>query len=311
MGISRGIIREIATVEVTLEDEQGRRGHGEAVGIAYAGETPETMIADIEGIRDQLKCGIGRENLCKLLPYGGARNALDCALWDLESRVSLRSSWERAGIADFRPLRTAYTLGLMDETALREAAVDYGGFTTLKIKTDAVRGVDPVAIVREACPQARLLVDPNSSWSPGLLARWMPRLAELNVALLEQPVHPEESAAIASLATEIPIAADEAFTDTASIDALVGAYQVLNIKLDKTGGLTEALRAARYGQSLGFRLMIGCMAGSSLSMAPAMVVGQLCEFIDLDGPLLQADDCSFPIRYEGDLINLPDERLWR
>jgi L-alanine-DL-glutamate epimerase-like enolase superfamily enzyme len=264
--------------------------------VDYAGETQATLIAQLEAVRDRIEAGVSRAQAQVLLPSGGARNALDCALWDLQAKQSGVPAWQAAGLDSCRPVETAYTCGMMDEAALRQMARD--------------RSLDPVRIVHEELPQSRLIVDPNEAWGEAELRRFAGSFQALNVALLEQPVAAGEDDILRGLNLPVPVAADEAFDDRANLAALAGKYQVLNIKLDKTGGLTEALACARSGLAQGYRLMIGCMAGSSLSMAPAVLVAQLCDFVDLDGPLLQAGDVANPIGYLEGRIGAPTPVLW-
>jgi L-alanine-DL-glutamate epimerase-like enolase superfamily enzyme len=308
--IARDTAHDIACLQLRLSDLAGRSGRAEAIGVDYAGETLDTMRADIEAVRGRIEAGASREALQALLPAGGARNALDCALWDLEAKQRGVPVWRLAGLPEPAPRATAYTFGIMGEAALREAVRAHPGFRVLKVKTDRDRGLDPVRIVHEEAPQARLILDANASWGASDIARHAPQLAALGVALLEQPVDPRDDDCLRGLVLPVPVAADEAFIDRASLPELVGKYQVLNIKLDKTGGLTEALACAREGLAQGFRLMVGCMVGSSLSMAPATLVAQQCDFVDLDGPLLQSADCDHPIAYRDGMIGVPAPELW-
>jgi len=297
-------------VHVVLTDEAGLRGRGEAVGVDYAGETQGTMVAQLEAVRGRIEAGLSLAQAQILLPSGGARNALDCALWDLQAKQTGVAAWMAAGLDGCQPVKTAYTCGMMDEAALRQMARDHAEHVWIKVKTDRDNGLDPVRIVHEELPHARLIVDPNESWSEADLLRFAGSLTGLNVALLEQPVNAHDDEILRSLDLPVPVAADEAFDDLANLPALAGKYQVLNIKLDKTGGLTQALACARDGRAQGYGLMIGCMAGSSLSMAPAALVAQLCDYVDLDGPLLQAEDVADPIVYLNGAMCAPTPALW-
>ena len=308
--ISRITETQTDCVHVVLTDAEGHRGRGEAIGVDYAGETQATMIAQLEAVRDRIEAGVTLAEAQVLLPSGGARNALDCALWDLQARQSGVPAWQAAGLGGCHPVETAYTCGMMDETALRQMARDHADHGWIKVKTDRDRGLDPVRIVHEELPRARLIVDPNEAWGEAELRRFAGSFQALNVALLEQPVAAGEDDILRGLNLPVPVAADEAFDDRTNLSALAGKYQVLNIKLDKTGGLTEALACARAGLAQGYRLMIGCMAGSSLSMAPAVLVAQLCDFVDLDGPLLQEGDVANPIGYLEGRIGAPTPALW-
>jgi L-Ala-D/L-Glu epimerase len=308
--ISRGVETAAHCVHVTLTDEHGHSGRGEALGVNYSGETPETMLAQVHAVSQAVQRGLTREQLALLLPAGGARNAIDCAMWDLQAKQTGVPAWQRAGLKSLKPIETAYTFGIMEEAELRRMAATRSKLTTIKIKTDGLRGLAPVRVLHEALPHARIIIDPNQGWTPELLHRFNPDFRALNVALLEQPLPVDGDEALAGMKLSVPVAADESFTDAASIAALAKRYQVLNIKLDKTGGLTEALIAAHTGLRAGLRLMVGCMAGSSLSMAPAALVAQLCDFCDLDGPLLHSTDVPHALVYEGSTMSPPTPALW-
>jgi L-Ala-D/L-Glu epimerase len=312
--ISRGTEYDVQCIHVVLTDTYGRVGRGEAIGVSYAGETVDSMTAQICNVATMVEQSESpnelRAQLAKALPAGGARNALDCALWDLAAKQTGMSAWRAAGLREFKAVETAFTLGMMDEAELRLSAAAAKQHTVLKIKTDLNQGIDPVRIVHEQAPHAKLIVDPNQAWSAGTLLRNADALSAMNVVLLEQPLAVDDDEALRNLRLPIPVAADEAFVDSDSIPSFIGKYQVLNIKLDKTGGLTEALKATLVGKQHGFKLMVGCMEGSSLSMAPGMIVAQLCEFVDLDGPLLQAADCAHAMRYEWSRVEPPTPALW-
>jgi L-Ala-D/L-Glu epimerase len=308
--ISRVTHYSVPCIQVKLTDERGYVGRGEAVGVDYAGESPETMIMQLETVRDIIESGVTLVSLQPLLPHGGARNAVDCALWDLMAKQSDVPAWKAAGLKEFEPRATAFTFGIMDEAALRETARRFTHFPLLKVKTNFELGLDPVRIVHEEVPDARLIVDPNQAWGANELRRFAPDFEHLKVAILEQPVAVGDDKILRQISLPVPIAADEAFQDRSDIAGFAGKYQVLNIKLDKTGGLTEALACAHLGREHGFGIMVGCMVGSSLSMAPAMIIAQLSDYVDLDGPLLQADDVDHPIAYKGGMISPPTPALW-
>jgi L-Ala-D/L-Glu epimerase len=308
--ISRETQTVIDCVHLTLTDEAGNCGWSESIGVDYAGEMPADIIAALEAARSRIEAGVTLAEAQSFFPAGGARNALDCALWDLEAKRSGVPAWRTAGLTHFQPRPTAFTLGMMDEEALRLAAVEHQDFAFLKVKTNRERGLDPIRIVHEAAPNARLIVDPNESWAEAELRRYAGELEALNVALLEQPVDHEDDEVLRHISLPVPVAADEAFDDRTSFAKLAGKYQVINIKLDKTGGLTEALACAHQGLREGYRLMIGCMAGSSLGMAPGALVAQLCDFVDLDGPLLQSGDVAAPMLYEKGMMAMPTPALW-
>jgi L-alanine-DL-glutamate epimerase-like enolase superfamily enzyme len=285
-------------------------GRGEALGVSYHGETVDSMLAQIAGVANEIAHGISRDDLQSLLPAGGARNALDCALWDLEAKRTGRRVWELAGIGSVSPLVTDYTLSLDTPASMARAAAAVPQYTLLKLKLDGSGDVDRVAAVRVARPDVRIIVDANQSWKVEHLDEVIPKLAELGVELIEQPLPVGRDAALTGFRSPIPLCADESCQTRLSLPSVLGKYQFINVKLDKTGGLTEALALAREAQSQSLKLMVGCMAGSSLSMAPAFTVGQLCTFADLDGPLLCSTDVSHPIRYQGSRMYPPERALW-
>ena len=304
-------------VLVTLTDRAGRSGRGEAAGVDYDGETPERMLQQIHGVAERLAergpagaAGFSGELLLTLLPKGGARNALDCALWDLRAKQAGVPAWKLAGLAAPQPLLTAVTIGLCDETTLRRRLRALRTWPLLKLKLDAQRHLDVVRIAREEHPGARLIVDANQAWSRPLLERLLPPLAALGVELVEQPLPQGADADLDGLASPIALAADESCRDRQSLAALVGRYQHVNLKLDKSGGLTEALAMVREARRLGLGLMVGNMCGSSLAMAPAFLLGQHCRYVDLDGPLLQRQDRQHPLRYDNGWVMPPEAALW-
>lgn len=299
-----------SVIVVTLEDGHGRCGRGEAAGVDYDGETPASMVAQVEATAERLESLSDLQTLQRLLPRGGARNALDCALHDLRARQTGIPTWRSVGLKGLEPLTTTLTLGLCDEAALRRKAREARNFPLLKLKVDADRHLDVVRIVREEHPTARLLIDANGAWSRELLERLLPRLAELGVELIEQPLAQGDDAALAGLRSPIPLAADESCRDRASLPDLVGRYQFVNIKLDKCGGLTEGLALAREAARRGLGLMVGNMCGTSLAMAPAFLIGQACSYVDLDGPLLQREDRNHPMLCRDGLLQPPDSLLW-
>ncbi len=308
--ISRETLYAVRCIQVTLSDTKGNRGNGEAVGVDYAGETPEILIEQLIAAQAQIEDGVSIDALQSLLPAGGARNALDCALWDLRAKQSGTAAWITAGLQHMAPRPTAVTFGIMTDQDLRRMAAHYAHFPLLKVKTDRDHGIDPVRIVHEVAPSARIILDPNQAWGEAELTKYNHQLPNFGVVLLEQPVAIDADDILDHLRLTVPVAADEAFNDRFDISRLGNRYQVLNIKLDKTGGLTEALACAHQARQAGLGLMVGCMIGSSLSMAPATIIAQYCDFVDLDGPLLQAADCDFPIQYENGMIYPPQPELW-
>ena len=292
----------IECVMVTLTDELGRSGRGEAYGIDYRGETIESICQQIDANRELIEAGIDRQALGQRLPAGGARNGLDCALWDLHCRCSQRSVWEETGITPKPSVDTAYTIGIVGPEHAGELAIKFRDYQTIKIKTDRHGSLDTIANVRRLRPDARIIIDANQSWDWQGFTQFETRLIELDVALVEQPLPSGQDGCMADYHGPLKIAADESVQGSADLDNLVDKYDVINIKLDKTGGLTEALCLARRALKLGFGLMVGNMCGSSLAMAPAYVIAQLCDYIDLDGPLLQTEDVHAPLIYSAGRI---------
>ncbi|WP_343883260.1 dipeptide epimerase [Rhodanobacter caeni] len=295
---------------VELTDEEGRTGRGEAQGVYYRHDTPSTMQAQIEALRAPVEAGIDRQALQKLLPAGGARNALDCALWDLEARRSGKPVWQLAGLDEPKPLRTTYTLGAEEPEAMAEAAKAYADARAIKLKlTDDGRSAERVLAVRQARPDVWLMVDANQGFTRESFARLLPTLDQARVDVVEQPFPVGKEDWLDGLDRPIRIAADESVQDRRDLKKMVGRVDVINIKLDKCGGLTEALAIAGEARALGFELMVGNMGGSSLAMAPAFVVGQLCDVVDLDGPISLIDDYTPSVVYEDGSVWCP-EAVW-
>ena len=286
------------------------RGQGECEPQDYYGETVESVIAQIESARQRIEAGITRVDLLACMPPGAARNAIDCAMWDLEAKRSGRSAWEIAGLEP-RTVVTDFSLSLDAPEAMHRRALRYRDWPILKIKLGGGDvDVERVRAVREAAPKARLTVDANESWTIGQLERDAPVLRTLGVELIEQPLPAKADAALRGCQPGIPLCADEACHTRASLDRIRGLYQFVNIKLDKTGGLTEALALAREARARGLRLMVGCMTGTSLATAPALIVASLAEYVDLDGPLLLAADRDPPVPYAGAMISPAPPALW-
>lgn len=302
-------LTEVETVQVHLRDAE-QSGHGEALGVFYHGEGIDSILEQLEAVRSRLLRGITRQDLDGLLPPGGARNAVDCALWDLEAKRAGRRVWELAGIPSTKVLTTAFTLSVDTPATMAERAAAAAKYSLLKLKLDGGEDLERVAAVRSARPDVDLIVDANQAWGERQLRAFTPRLHELGVKLIEQPLPATADASLGDFASPVPLCADESCQTSASVPSVAGKYQYVNIKLDKTGGLTEGLRLAKAAQAQGLKLMVGCMAGSSLSMAPGFVVGQLCSFVDLDGPLLATYDLPRGIRYDGSRMSAPEAALW-
>jgi L-Ala-D/L-Glu epimerase len=272
-------------VVVTLRDGP-YRGRGEASGVYYLKDDPPKIVAAIEAHRAQIERGIDRESLQKLLPPGGARNAVDCALWELEAARAGRTVWELAGLRAVNPLVTTFTLGADEPAVMAEGARKVLHARSLKLKLTGELDIDiaRVRAVRAARPGAWMGVDANQGYQIDALNSLIPVLVEANVSLLEQPLARGREADLQGYVSPVPIAADESVLGLADVPGLVGRFDVVNIKLDKCGGLTEALAMARKAHELGLKVMVGNMVGTSLAMAPGFVVGQLCDIVDLDGP---------------------------
>jgi L-alanine-DL-glutamate epimerase-like enolase superfamily enzyme len=295
--ISRATYTHSDVIIVTLQDGQFI-GRGEAAGVDYHGETPDSMISQIEAVRARIEAGITRAELLQLLPIGGARNALDAALWDLEAKRTGRRAWQLAGVGITRDIASAVTIGIRSIDAYEKAARELAQFHWLKIKVSADRPLECVQAVRRGAPNSRLIVDANQALDVRTVYELGPRFAELRVDLLEQPVPVNGDDELEAGRSPIPICADEAIDTIADLERLKTRYDFVNIKLDKTGGLTAALELAHAARAAGLRLMVGCMVTGSVGMAPGMVLAQLCEVVDLDGPLLQAQDWPHPIQYD-------------
>jgi L-alanine-DL-glutamate epimerase-like enolase superfamily enzyme len=300
---------EADTVVIELTDG-GLTGRGEAMGVSYHGETPETIVEQLTNVKARLEKGVTREELQSLMPPGGARCAVDCALWDLEAKRAKRRAWELAGMSSVKPLLTDYTLGVDTPEAMGAAAAAGRQFSLFKVKLAGGEDLERVAAVRKARPDADIIVDANQAWNEQDLHTFTPKLAALGVKLIEQPMAVGQDAALAGFKSPVPMCADESCQTTDSLPSLVGKYQFVNIKLDKTGGLTEALRLAEAARRANFGLMVGCMGGSSLAMAPAFIIGQFCTYVDLDGPLLTVSDLPNAIRYDGGRMSAPEAALW-
>lgn len=321
--VSRGAQAALDVVVATLTDADGHVGRGEAAGVDYHGETVPKLIAQIESVRAAIESGLERDlagtsgadspafgRLANLLPAGGARNAVDCALWDLMAKRNRTSVWRLANVPDPRSLTTCITLGIDSDEAVAAGASRYAAWPMIKVKVDGRRPVEAVRLVHGLNPAAGIIVDPNQAWSCDLLNRVAPELKSLGVVLIEQPVPEGEDDTLRGYAGAIPLAADESVADRSGLAKVAGLYQVINIKLDKTGGLSEALALSRDVRALGLSVMVGCMAGTSLAMAPGMVVGQAAAYVDLDGPLLHSRDREHGIEYERGRMGLPSPVLW-
>jgi L-alanine-DL-glutamate epimerase-like enolase superfamily enzyme len=298
---------DVITVTIT---EEGTAGRGEGVPYPRYGESVETSLAAIEGIRPALEAGAGRQELQSLLPPGAARNAVDCALWDLEARRAGVDVASLAGLAPPGRLVSAITLGIDSPGAMAQLASRHSDAPLLKVKVDAEDPAARIRAVRAAAPGAALIVDPNESWDQRLLEDMQSVLLEAEVDLIEQPVPADSDSWLAGFVPAVPICADEAIHVAADLDRIALRYQAVNVKLDKTGGLTAALDLAHAARARGLILMTGCMVGSSLSMAPAFHVATLSDYVDLDGPLWLLEDREGGVRDEGGMLLPPVPGFW-
>ena len=304
--ISRGAKREAQVVVARVSDDRFT-GRGECVPYPRYGQTPEATLAALKSVPAEL---LDRERLQRDWPPDAARNALDCALWDLEAKRSGRSASELAGLTPLRPLLTCYTISLDTPEAMAAAAKAVPQLPLLKLKLGQPGDDERMHAVRQARPDARLVADANEGWKAEDLSHLLRVAAEVGIELIEQPLPADADAALAGVERHVPVCADESAHTSDGLAALRDRYDAVNIKLDKTGGLTEALHMAREARALGFRIMAGCMVATSLAMAPAVLVGQLADWVDLDGPLLLARDRDWGLEIRDGVISPPDPRLW-
>jgi L-alanine-DL-glutamate epimerase-like enolase superfamily enzyme len=309
--IARGGKTHAEVIVATIRDGQ-TMGRGECVPYARYGESVQSVLEEIRALRVEVENGLTRDALQHSLTAGAARNAIDCALVDLEAKTSGRPAFELLGLHKPAPVRTAFTLSLDTPAAMGQAAGNAAGkgFSLLKLKIAGAGDLARVEAVRDAAPSARLIVDANEAWTQDDLITLTPHLARLGVGLIEQPLKADEDAFLDDFRSPVPLCADESCHTRADLPRLAGRYSHINIKLDKAGGLTEALALAREAQSRGFHLMVGCMVSTSLAMAPASLLAGMAEFTDLDGPLLLARDRKPGMTYESDLLLPAAPELW-
>lgn len=307
--ISRGVKTAADVVAVDIGHE-GQVGRGEAVPYARYDETLDSVLAQIEGVAPGVRAGMTRGDLLKALPAGAARNAIDCAQWDLEAKLSGRTVAELLGEPEPAPIAMALTIGLDEPEAMGRVAAGMSDAALIKVKVDAGQPEACLRAVRANAPQARLIVDPNEGWNFELLRGIQPVLEELKVSLVEQPLPAADDHQLAGFAPAIPICADESCHVAADLPGLAGRYQVVNIKLDKTGGLTEALELLGAARAQGFGVMVGCMVSSSLSIAPALLLAGHADFVDLDGPLWLKADHEGGVTLKDGLLTPPAPGFW-
>jgi L-alanine-DL-glutamate epimerase-like enolase superfamily enzyme len=307
--ISRGSKTEAVVVVASIR-EAGILGRGECVPYARYGETVDGVREAIAAMADAVGDGLSRADLATRMPAGAARNAIDCALWDLEAKRAGEPAWRLAGLAPPRPLVTAYTLSLGTPEAMHEAARQAAHRPLLKVKLGGTGDAERIAAVRAGAPHARLIVDANEGWSTADIEPLLAACAAAGVELVEQPLPADADGVLADIARPVAVCADESAHDRASLAGLSARYDAVNIKLDKTGGLTEALAMADAVAASGLKLMVGCMLATSLAMAPAMLVAQRADWVDLDGPLLLARDRDPGLHYTGSEVHPPESMLW-
>jgi L-Ala-D/L-Glu epimerase len=307
--ISRGSKSTAEVVVVTLTDGTFT-GRGECVPYPRYHETVDGVVAALESAREKIETGFTHADIPGLLEPRAARNALDCALWDLEAKRAATPAWQLAKLREPHTMVTAFTLSLDTPQAMADAAVAAGQRPLLKLKLGGEGDVERLRLIRQAAPASRLIIDANEGWKPHQLPELFAVCAEVGVELIEQPLPASDDEALRHIERAVPICADESAHDVAGLHELAGKYDAINIKLDKTGGLTEALALAQAATEMKFRIMVGCMLATSLAMAPAMLVAQFAQVIDLDGPLLLARDRIPGISFDGSLMYPPTPDLW-
>jgi len=308
--ISRGSRTETEVVVVELR-EGDHAGRGECMANPHYGESQDAILATLEALRPDIENGtLDRSRVQAVLPAGAARNALDCALWDLDTKRLNKRAWELAGLPAPGPVDTAYTLSVDTPERMADVARAHAYRPLLKLKLAGEGDLERVAAVRENAPNARIIVDANESWRRAQIRHYIESLEKLRVQLIEQPLPADADEALADRPRGVPVCADESCHTVADIVRVAGLYDAVNIKLDKAGGLTEALALRTAARRAGLGVMVGCMVATSLAMAPAMLVAQGADFVDLDGPLLLARDREPSLRYEGSRVYPSDAALW-
>ncbi len=306
--ISRGVQydAEVIWCEISDGDNVGR---GEAAGVTYGSESLASITAEVNAIAGPIADGITRAQLQELMPAGGARNAVDCALWDLEAKRSGKSVWEMIGWQP-QPVTTVYTVGIDDPENMQQDAAAHSDCPFLKVKVGIGDPIEQITAIRNGAPNSSIVIDANQGWVVADLERYSEGLQALGVTMIEQPMLVADDEALRAYDSLLPLCADESCSTTADLERLSGLYSMVNIKLDKTGGLTEALALVARAEDMGFDLMVGNMLGSSLGMAPAFVIAQRCKVVDIDGPLLQKEDCDHAMHYEHGEVSVFDPKLW-
>ncbi len=316
--ISRGIDDNFDVVVVELE-QNDFKAWGEATPTEHYNESISQTESLIEDFSNRIENGISRTELQQEMPKGAARNAVDCALWDLEAKLAGKRVWELPEISQHLGaetgsvpgnVTTVYSLGVDTPEIMGDIALKNANRPILKIKLTGDGDLERLIEIRKNAPESRLVIDANEAWSPEHYQRYVPEFKQLGVEMIEQPFPANNDSVLKTLDHPIPVCADESCHDTADLDRLVGLYEFVNIKLDKTGGLTEALRLQAEAESKGFRTMVGCMSATSLGIAPAFFIAQRAKIVDLDAPLYLYEDRPFPMKYDGSIVHPPSPELW-
>ncbi|WP_119422258.1 N-acetyl-D-Glu racemase DgcA [Desertibaculum subflavum] len=307
--ISRGSRTEQPVVVARLMQD-GVTGHGECVPYPRYGESIDNVVAAIEAARPAIEAGLTRQGLLDVMQPGAARNAVDGALWDLEAKWTGKPAWQIAGLPEPKPLVTCFTLSLGTPESMRAKAREAADRPLLKVKLGGEGDLERMAAVREGAPKARLVADANEAWTADMLEHYPAELAKLGVEMIEQPLKAGADDWPLDMPRPVPLCADESCHGIDHLDRLAGRYDLVNVKLDKTGGLTAALALVQAARAKGFGVMLGCMVGTSLGMAPAFLAAQLARYVDLDGPLILSRDRVPGIRFEGSLMHPPPRELW-
>jgi L-alanine-DL-glutamate epimerase-like enolase superfamily enzyme len=306
---AHGVETTVEVVVAEISDVESR-GRGECVPLRRYGESIDSVVAALDAMKGAVFSGLDRDTLQQALPPGAARNALDCAFWDIDAKRAYRSVAELAGLGAVPPLMTAFTVALDTPGKMAELAAANRARPLLRLELGGDGDVERVRAVRQATPAARLIVDANESWTEPQLRAYLPMLIDLRVELIEQPLPADADDALARLEHPIRLCADGSCRTRADLDRLDGKYEAINIKLDKAGGLTEALALAKEAKRRGLRIMVGGAISTSLGVAPALLLAQLAEIVDLDGPLRLALDRGAGLKYDGSMIRPPDPTLW-
>jgi L-alanine-DL-glutamate epimerase-like enolase superfamily enzyme len=306
--ISRDVHTHSETIVCEISDGE-YRGRGEGAGVSYDGETIDSIRQQIESVAGDIAAGVTRDELQQLLPPGGARNAVDCALWDLEAKQSGKTIWQMIGW-DPKPVTTVYTVGIDTPEHMQEDAAAHSEYPFIKVKVGIGDPLAQIGAINAGAPNSAIVIDANQAWTLADLEQYAEPLKGMGVEMIEQPMDRAADDALRNYDAPLPICADESCATSADLERLQGLYSMVNIKLDKTGGLTEALKLAEQALSMGFELMVGNMLGSSLAMAPSFVIAQKCRYVDIDGPLLQSEDCEHAMSYDKGRVAVFTPALW-